>query len=70
MVIIYYLKVVYIKVEMFYLNWVIYNNIKYLLIFVIYWFKSIEVLLNMFKVGIEININILKIFVIFFKKIL
>lgn len=66
MVIIYYLKVVYIKVEMFYLNWVIYNNIKYLLIFVIYWFKSIEVLLNMFKVGIEININILKIFVIFF----
>lgn len=51
---------------MFYLNWVIYNNIKYLLIFVIYWFKSIEVLLNMFKVGIEININILKIFVIFF----
>lgn len=70
MVIIYYPKVAYTKVEMLYSNRATHNNTKYLLISVIHWLKSIEVLLNTFKAGTEININILKIFVISPKKIL
>lgn len=64
MVIIYYPKVAYTKVEMLYSNRATHNNTKYLLISVIHWLKGIEVLLNTFKAGTEININILKIFVI------
>lgn len=70
MVIIYYPKVAYTKVEMLYSNRATHNNIKYLLISVIHWLKDIEVLLKTFKAGTEININILKIFVISPKKIL